>query len=143
MEWQLMGRSKSLSNRICHMNCPRIELVCAPDIQRHCTLQVAERGEQQCRLCCGGACIPYGLVEPKTKITIFYLKERTPGTRCIQGWTVPTAVHTHPHTHTHTHTHTTHTHTAHIILTHHTHTRTHTHTHTHNFILLGLLLFVY
>jgi hypothetical protein len=29
MEWQLTGRSESLSNRICHMNCPRIELVSA------------------------------------------------------------------------------------------------------------------
>jgi hypothetical protein len=29
MEWQLTGRSESLSNRICHMNCPRIELASA------------------------------------------------------------------------------------------------------------------
>jgi hypothetical protein len=112
-----MGRSDSLSNRICHMNCPRIELVCASDmqVQRHYTLQIVERGEQKCRLCCGGACIPYVLVERKTKITVFYLKERTPGTRCIWGWPVPTTLHTHTHTrararthtHTHTHTHTT------------------------------------
>ena len=94
-----MARSKSLSNRICHMNCPKIELVCAPDIQRQCTLQVVERGEELCRLCCGGACIPYVLLEPKNKITIFYLKEGAPGTRCVRGWTVATAVHTHTHTH--------------------------------------------